>query len=588
MSERREAQAPSVREILDLLDVRDEGRKALIASTALGVGAMACAVGLIILAAWLISRASQRPQESAVAVATAFVQLFALGRGLLRYLERLTGHDAAFRTLADLRVRVYARLEHLAPAGLAAFSSGELLARLVQDVDSLQDLLLRVWPPFAVAAIVGAATALVLVLMLPAAGLIFLAALVLCLVAIPRIAGLLARRSAERRTAAQGELTASVVDLLTGAPELTVAGAAGVALERAMAADGRLRDAALREARSAGAGQSLVTLASAMAMWGGLAVGVAAVSSGSLPGVLLAGLALAPLAAAELLAPLPTAAQALEGVRRAGARVEQIFDAAEPVGEPAAPAELDRPPTIVIGRLNVRYAGADRPAVAGIDLEIPFGSRTAIVGESGAGKTSLAWTLVRFLEYESGSVTVGGVELREVAGDAARETIGFVARDDHVFNATVRENLLLAAPSADDSALLSALGRVELDGWLATLPDGLATALGERGARMSGGERSRLAIARALLADFPVLILDEPGEQLDRATATAVLRSVLAARAGRTTVAITHRLAGLDEFDQIVVLDQGRVVQRGTHAALLAAPGRYAAMWRRETGLIEL
>jgi thiol reductant ABC exporter CydC subunit len=556
-------------------------------ATLLGAGAVGAAIGLIATSAWLISRSSQRPEESAVAVAIVGVQFFALSRGLCRYGERLVGHDGAFRVLADLRVRIYQRLEWLAPLGLPAFRSGELLARLVHDVDSLQDLLLRVVPPFAIALLVGAGTVALEWLMLPAAGAILLVALLLAGVLVPWLTGALAARAESRQAAVRGELSASVLDLLEGAPELLVNGATAAQLERTRVADTELTRIARATARTAGVGQGLTTLCSGLAMWGALLVGVAAVRAGSLDGVLLAGLALIPLVAFELVAGLPAATQTLQRVRRSAARVFEVIDTAPPVVEPTHPFALPSPPHVLRVRgLRARYPGAPRPALDGVDLDLPPGRRVALVGPSGAGKSTLAAVLLRFLDYERppGSVTLDGVELADLDGEACRRVVGLVAQDAHVFDNTIGENLRLARRGATREELYGALAGARLLDWVQELPDGLATEVGERGARMSGGQRQRLAIARALLADFPILILDEPGEHLDTQAADAILADLLELTQDRATLVITHRLAGLAEVDEVLVLDRGRVLERGTHAELLRRDGRYAALWRLERG----
>ncbi len=528
-------------------------------ATLLGAGAVGAAIGLIVTSAWLISRSSERPEESAVAVAIVGVQFFALSRGLCRYGERLVGHDAAFRVLADLRVRIYERLERLAPLGLPAFRSGELLARLVHDVDSLQDLLLRVVPPFAVALLVGAATVGVVWLMLPAAAAILLVALLLAGVCVPWLTGTLAARAEARQAAARGELTASVVDLVEGAPELLVNGAAAAQLGRAMAADAEVTRIASASARTAGVGQGLTTLCSGLAMWGALLVGVAAVRAGTLNGVWLAGIALIPLVAFELVTGLPTATQTLQRVRRAAARVFEVLDASPPVTEPAHPVALPSSGHVLRVRgLRSRYPGAARWALDGIDLDLAPGRRVAVVGPSGAGKSTLAGVLLRFLPYQGGSVTLGGVELTDLAGEDCRRVVGLVAQDAHIFDNTLEENLRLARRDATHEQLCEVLTRVRLLDWVDELPEGLNTQVGERGARMSGGQRQRLAIARALLADFPILILDEPGEHLDTATADAILADLLALTHERATLLITHRHADLAEMDEVLVLDRGR------------------------------
>ncbi len=629
------------------------GRLAL--ATLLGAGSVAAAIGLIATSAWLISRSSQRPPESVVAVAIVGVQFFALSRGLCRYFERLVGHDAAFRVLSSLRVSVYERLERLAPLGLPAFRSGELLSRLVQDVDSLQDLLLRVVPPFAIALIVGAGTVALVWMMLPAAALILLAALLLAGVLVPWLTGTLAARGEALQAQARGELSASVVDLIESAQELVAYGAASEQLQRTLAADAELTRIARAGARSAGIGQGLTTLCSGLAMWGALLVGVSAVRSGRMDGVLLAGIALIPLVAFELVSGLPAATQTLQRVRRAAARVQEVLDTPPPVAEPAHPLSLDTPPspaerippyplnapapvsepehprtlpattpvaepgrprvlptadehspdgqarddrgytnppplldthelqshTLKARNLSCSYPGASRPALDGIDLDLSPGRRVALVGPSGAGKSTLAAVLLRFLPYE-GLVALDGVEIDALNGDAVRHVVGLVSQDVHIFDSTLEENLRLAKRDASEHELRDALAHAQLLDWVDSLPQGLATELGERGARMSGGQRQRLALARALLADFPILILDEPGEHLDTATADALVSDLLDVTRARTTLLITHRLVGLEQVDEILVIEQGKIVERGTHAQLTARGGRYAASWQRE------
>jgi thiol reductant ABC exporter CydC subunit len=563
------------------------GRLAL--ATLLGAGAVAAAIGLIATSAWLISRSAQRPQESAVAIAIVGVQFFALSRGLCRYGERVIGHDAAFRVLADLRVRLYERLERLAPLGLPAFGNGDLLARLIHDVDSLQDLLVRVVPPFAIALIVGVLTVALQWWMLPAAGMILLAALLLAGTLVPWLTGALAARAETRQATARGELTSSVVDLIEGAPELAVNGATAAQLRRALAADAELTQLAGASARTAGIGQGLTTLCAGLAMWGALLAGVSAVHAGRLHGVLLAGIALIPLVSFELVTGLPNATQTLQRVRRSAARVLEVMDTPPPVLEPSHPLALSPPPHALRARdLHYAYPGEDRPALDGIDLDLSPGRRVAVVGPSGAGKSTLAGVLLRFLPYERGSVTLDGLEISALDGEECRRVIGLVSQDAHVFDNTLEENLRLAKRDATAEQIDDALTAVRLLEWTRELPLGLATEVGERGARMSGGQRQRLAIARALLADFPLLVLDEPGEHLDTLTADAIISDLLAVTRDRATLLITHRLTGLQEVDEVLVLDHGRVLERGTHGELLGRGGHYAELWRREQDVGEL
>jgi thiol reductant ABC exporter CydC subunit len=565
-------------------EVTEGARGRLALATLLGAGALVAGIGLIATSAWLISRASQRPQESALALAIVGVQFFGLSRGLLRYGERLVGHDTAFRVLARVRVAFFRRVEALAPAGLPAFRNADLLARLVHDVDSLQDLLLRVIPPFAIAALAGAAIVTLVWWVLPSAGLILLGALLLAATLVPWLTGGAARRRESRQAAVRAELTASVVDLCEGLPELSVNGALERQLARAASADARLRRISLAGARTAGLGEGLATLLCGLAMWGSLLVGISALRAGTLAGVLLALIALVPLAAFELVSGLPAATQTLERVRQSAARVFTVEDTPPPVSDPPHPRPLPAGPyELSVRALSARRSPKGPPVLHGIDLDLAPGRRVAIVGPSGAGKTTLADVLLRFLPYASGSVALNGVEIDALGGDEHRTVLGAVTQDAHVFGTTIEQNLLLARKDATREQLRSALRRAGLLAWVDALPQGLATDAGEGGAAISGGERQRLAIARALLADFPLLILDEPVEHLEIATADAIVAGLLEPSATGILL-ITHRLTPLAAADEVIVLERGRVVERGTHAELLAARGRYDELWRREVG----
>jgi thiol reductant ABC exporter CydC subunit len=583
VSEPEEPEAP-LRATLELARPA-AGRLTL--ATLLGAGAIGAGIGLIATSAWLISRASQHPMESSLTLAIVGVQFFGLSRGLFRYGQRLVSHDVAFRTLADLRMRAYARLEALAPAGLPAFRRGDLLSRIVSDIDSLQDLMLRVIPPFGVALIVGLATVALMYAILPAAGLIMLVALLLAALALTWLTGRLARSVEAREAVVRGELTAAVVDLLQGGAELRAFGALDAQLERTTGLDAELTRVVAAGARTAGVGQGATTLLSGLAMWGALAVGIAAVHAGTMNGVVLAVIALVPLAAFELLTDLPTATQALRRVRRAAARTLEVVDTPPPVSDPADPAPVPRPPaTLRVDGLRVRYRETGPWVLDGLDLELAPGRTLAIVGRSGAGKSTLAEVLLRFLPYQAGSVTLDGVPIEALAGDELRRVVGQVSQDAHIFDTTLEQNVLLARREASDEDLRSALRRAALLEWTDSLPDGLQTRVGHNGTEISGGQRQRLAVARALLAGFPVLVADEPGEHLDTATADALMADLLAATGDQAVLLITHRLAGLEAVAEVIVLEEGRAVERGTHVELLAAAGLYASMWTRETGAV--
>ncbi|SMQ17511.1 ATP-binding cassette, subfamily C, CydCD [Streptomyces sp. Ag82_O1-12] len=549
----------------------------------LGSLALGSAVGLMATSGWLISRASQHPPVLYLMMAVTATRAFGIGRAVFRYAERLVSHDAVLRMLADTRVAVFRRLERLAPAGLRRVRRGDLLSRLVADVDALQDYWLRWLLPAGAAVVVSAASVGFAAWLLPEAGAVLTAGLLAAGVGVPLITGAVARRAEHRLAPARGVLATRVTDLLTGTAELTVAGALPARTARTREADGVLTRVASRAATATALGDGLTALISGLTVTAAALVGAQAVAAGRLDGVTMAVVVLTPLAAFEAVLGLPLAAQYRQRVRRSAERVYEVLDATEPVREPERPRQAPTSPfPLVVAGLTARHAGQDRDALAGLDLTLEEGRRIAVVGPSGSGKTTLAQVLLRFLDTQGGSYTLAGVDAYGLRSDDVRGLVGLCAQDAHLFDSSLRENLLLARKDAGEEHLRAALGRARLLDWADSLPDGLDTLVGEHGARLSGGQRQRLALARALLADFPVLVLDEPAEHLDLPTADALTADLLAATTGRTTLLITHRLAGLEAVDEVIVLDEGRVVQRGPYAELLAADGPLRGMAERE------
>ncbi|MEV4870566.1 thiol reductant ABC exporter subunit CydD [Streptomyces syringium] len=547
----------------------------------LGSLALGSAVGLMGVSGWLISRASQQPPVLYLMVAVTATRAFGIGRAVFRYAERLVSHDAVLRALAGLRVAVYRRLERLAPAGLRETRRGDLLSRLVADVDELQDYFLRWLLPLGAAVVVGAASVGFTAWLLPEAGAVLAVGLLAAGAAVPALSAAVARRAERRLAPARGALATQVVDLLAGAPELTAAGAMPSRLAEAGRADGVLTGIARRASAAGALGAGLSALACGLTVAAAAWVGVQAVHDGRLGGLWLAVVVLMPLAAFEAVSALPLAVRHRQRVRRSAERVYEVLDAPLPVRDGSRPAPKS-PFPLRVTELTARYPGQDVPALDGLSMELVPGRRVAVVGRSGSGKTTLAQVLLRFLDAESGAYTLAGEDAAAMDGDALRRLVGLCAQDAHLFDSSVRENLRLARPDADEAELRGALRAARLLEWVDSLPQGLDTLVGEHGARMSGGQRQRLALARALLADFPVLVLDEPAEHLDLPTADALTADLLAATEGRTTVLITHRLAGLAAVDEVIVLERGRAVQRGTYEELAAADGPFRGMLERE------
>jgi thiol reductant ABC exporter CydC subunit len=524
----------------------------------LGALAQLSALALLAVSGYLISRAWEQPPILYLMVAITSVRLFGISRGVLRYSERLVSHDAAFRGLERLRIAVWRKLVRLAPAGVPVWRTGDLQARLVDDVDGVGDRWLRGALPLASAVIVSVCAVALQTTLLPAAGIVLGACLLAAALIGPALASWSSRYAVRATARERGDLTEGVRACLHGREELVAAGTDAAALERVLEGDDRLRRAHARIAWTAGLGEGAGLLALALALVGALWTGIPAVAAGTLDGVLLAVIALVPLAAFEPVLALPAAAQQTAVAKACGRRLLEITEADEPRPDPVEPMEyepnpLGGPPYIEIKRLSVTWPGAETPALHGFDLTVQPGERVAIMGPSGSGKSTLAAVLMGFLPYE-GSLRFGGVELAEYDGDDIRRTVGLCSQDAHVFDTTLAENLRLARPGAADEDLARALRWAGLRDWLEALPDGLQTRLGEHGRAVSGGEKGRIALARCLLADREVLVLDEPDAHLDAATAERVLRTAAAALEGKTTIVITHRPLPEGVVDRVVHL----------------------------------
>ncbi|MFF5447430.1 thiol reductant ABC exporter subunit CydD [Streptomyces sp. NPDC012888] len=549
----------------------------------LGALAVGCGVGLMAVSGWLISRASEQPPVLYLMMAVTATRAFGIGRAVFRYAERLVSHDAVLRMLAELRVSVYRRLERIAPAGLREQRRGDLLARLVADADALQDYWLRWLLPVGTALVVGTGSVAFTTWLLPGAGAALAVGLLAAGVGVPLVTATVARRAERRLAPARGELATRAAELLSGTAELTVAGALARRKAAVRESDRTLREIAARGAAAAGIGSGLATVVCGLTVVCAAALGAAAVQGGRLSGVAMAVVVLTPLAAFEAVTGLPLAVQYRQRVKRSAERVYEVLDAPVPVAEPERPAPAPQSPfPLRLTGLTARHPGQERPAVCGVDLTLEAGRRVAVVGPSGSGKTTLAQVMLRFLEPVEGTYTLAGTDARTLDGDEVRRLVGLCAQDAHLFDSSVRENLRLARPGASEPELRGALAAARLLDWADALPDGLDTLVGEHGERISGGQRQRLALARALLADFPVLVLDEPAEHLDTETADALTADLLAATEGRTTLLITHRLAGLERVDEVLVLAGGEVVQRGPYRELAAAPGPLRELVERE------
>ncbi len=549
----------------------------------LGVLTIGSSVALMATAAWIIARAALHPPIGTLSVAVVGVRFFGIARGVLRYLERLVSHQTTFRLLARLRVWFYTRLEPLAPARLAGQHSGDLLTRLVADIDTLENIYLRAIAPPAVALLATAVMTAFLAAYDWRLGFALATGLLMAGFVIPLALRGLSARAGRESVIVRGELAARAVDTVQGLADLLAFNAA----ERHLSTVHRLQQSLSQQQRRMAAlsalQTALINLVAGLTTLTILIVAAPLVRAGRLDGVLLAVLVLAALASFEAVQPLPAAFQHLSRSLTAARRLFELADTPPAVRDPERPVPVPRDlstgEVLRVEHLRFRYTPADPPALDGVSLSVPAGSVVALVGPSGAGKSTLVALLLRFWDYQEGTIRLAGHDLRAFAQDDVRRMMSVVSQQTYLFAGTILDNLRLARPTVTDEEALAALAAAELDGFVAALPDGLHTWVGEGGLRLSGGERQRLAIARAVLKDAPLLLLDEPTANLDPLTERAILKTLFTALPGRTTLLITHRLVGLERAQTILVLQRGRIVERGTHADLLEARGIYWQMW---------
>lgn len=544
----------------------------------LGVLTVATNTGLLATAAYLISAAAHHPLLIEMTGAIYLVRVFGISRAFVRYAERLVSHNVTFKLLGSLRVYLYRRLEPLAPAELAGFRSGDLLARVMRDVDELQNLFQQIAGPVLISIASAILTVVVFHVFSSLLALVALLFLVLTGAGVPLLARLLGRRAGRREPELRAELQAQLVDGVQGLPDLLALGRAGDHRRRVAELSGELSRLQRRMARITGFEQAVSDLGTNLAVWTILLLAIPMVRDARIQGVYLATLGLIMLGSFESVRPLGRSFQFLERTVAAGERVFEVADRVPAVIDPPSPAGPPQSTLLEFDKVSFGYDSSEPPALDGVSFRVEPGAKVAIVGPSGAGKSTIANLAVRFWDPRSGQVRLGRIDLRDYAQEDLRGRIGLVGQETRLFNTTLRANLRLAKPNAGDEELIAVLRRAQLGDLVDRLPHGLDTWLDEQGMRFSGGERQRLAIARALLRDAPLLILDEPTANLDPVTELGVLDAIFDLFRDRTILLITHRLIHMEEMDQVLVLDGGRIVERGTHLDLSGAGGLYQRM----------
>lgn len=557
-------------------------------SVVIGAGTIGSSVALMGTSAWLISTAALHPSIADLGVSVVGVRFFGITRGLLRYAERLVSHDVTFRLLSRLRVWFYEKLEPLAPARLMEYRAGDLLARIVGDVETLENFYVRVISPPLTAVLVGAFTALFLGYSGLHLALTFLGFFVVLGLLLPILSQFISRRPAVQTITLRGDMQTRLVDGIQGMADLLAYGRASQRLAD-IASNGTAYGNAQRHmARITGLHTGTTTLLTNLGMWTILVLSIPLVSSGAIAGTMLASLALLTMAAFEAVIPLPLAAQMWNSAREAARRLFEVVDTRPAVVDPSnasVPSADAR--MLIISGLSFSYPGQSTPALSNVDLTLSPNKSVAIVGPSGAGKSTLANLLLRYWDYQSGEITLGSDSLRSLKQDEVRAKIGLVSQNTYFFNTSVFENLRFARGRPSREEVEAAAKSAQIHEFIMNLPRGYDTMIGEQGMRLSGGERQRLAIARTLLKDAPILILDEPTANLDPVTEMQVLETLYAMMKTRTSLLITHRLVGMENLDEILVMDKGRIVERGTHQELLASDRLYKRLWVYQNRILE-
>lgn len=546
-----------MRALLRILQPASRHWRWMVGGVGLGVAVIAANAALMAISGWFIASMAVAGVSKAAFnyfFASASIRALAILRALGRYGERLVTHEAAFHILADLRVWLFRRLIPLAPAGLERYGGGDLAGRLRADVDSLENLYLRILAPVATGgcaillaslfvSIWSRSAALVLSLLLVSAGLL-----------LPLVARHLARKPGQRSAALAGDLRAKVTEGLQGAEELLLLGATG---HQAATVERLSADLVQQQVRLGQIGG--LTLAGVTAC-GGLAMALIAlvvipeVQHQTITGPQLVMLLLLSAASFEAVGPLAQSLQLMPGVQEAIRRIRELADATEPLPEPLHP-QIPESCSIILDQVSCSY-GEGQAVLEQLSLSINPGERVAVVGPSGSGKSSLVELLLRFRPYQ-GSIAIGGVELRDCASEELAGFVSAVPQQPYLFNSTIRENILLGRQVAEKqlNAVLSDSG---LEQWISTLPQGLDTQVGESGNAVSGGEARRIALARALVANTPILLLDEPTEGLDSSTEQFVVQRLTERLAGTTVLVMTHRPACLALAERVVRLEKNR------------------------------
>ena len=549
----------------------------LLLGVILAIVTLLASIGLLNLSGWFLSASAVVGAAGLYSfnymLPAAGVRGAAITRTAGRYFERLVSHDATFRVLQHLRVTTFSKLLPLSPAGLSRFRQGELLNRVVADVDTLDHLYLRVISPLVGALVVIAVVTVGLSVLDVSLALMLGGIMLATLIILPPLFYRAGKPTGESLTQLRGQYRQQLTTWLQGQAELAIFGASQRYREQMENTELSWHDAQRRQSDLTAASQAVMLLIGALAVLTMLWFASGSVGDNTQPGALIALFVFCALAAFEALAPVTGAFQHLGQVIASAVRITQITDCPPEVQFPQSPMMVPAAVNVRLQEISFSYPEQPQKALNGINLSISAGEHVAVLGRTGCGKSTLLQLLTRARDPQHGEVLLNEVPLTHYSETALRASISMVPQRVHLFSATLRDNLLLAAPQASDEVLTEVLNRTGLEKLLDD--SGLNAWLGEGGRQLSGGELRRLAIARALLHDAPLVLLDEPTEGLDAATESQILELLEEVMQGKTVLMVTHRLRGLSRFDQIIVMDNGQIIEQGNHAALMAKQGRY-------------
>lgn len=525
---------------------------------------VAAGIALMATSAYLISKAALATEVATLTLAITSVRVFAISRACFRYLERLVAHRVTFRILEHLRAWFYAAIEPLTPARLSHYRSGDILTRSVADVETLENFYVRVVVPPLAAALGVALACAILGAFGRSLALVLLLFLLLTGMALPLMMRRLGKETAAGIIAARSELNAVLVDEVQGVADLLVFDPDERYRGKALRLSGDVNRLQERMAVLRGASNALSLVLAGLATLAVLGLAIPLVIGGRVEPVYLALLPLTAMASFEAVQPLSPALQQLEANQAAGRRIFELIDAPPEVIDPIDAAEIPPDLGIELRDVRFRYVEGDPLALDGVSFEVLEGQRIGIMGPSGSGKSTIVNLLLRFWEHQSGEINLGGRALRDYRADDVRDLMSVVPQDVHLFNASVRDNLLLANPDASDQEIFESCRMALLHGFIEGLPEGYETLIGENGLLLSGGERQRLAIARAVLKNAPIVILDEPTANLDADTERRLLQSLEPFLSNRTVLIISHRRIVIERADQVIRFENGRVVDKTT------------------------